>query len=243
MQYLSDLTSYLFLRAMIQAVDEIVLDPQGAAKKWPVEPLTTGSLPPVAFRRERNPDMHDLASLSEDPPGCYTLQKSTFGKSQPVIADRNEDGLNPYKDSVKKLSSSADAWSVWNAPPNWKMVPRDERSMGDMCKPPDNCAYFVEPTSGVSTPLVFRLPKMTTGLIALCFGTVDAGKKMMENRTKFVAEFDGKKMDSNLFTVFPDPKCMALQKKFTGTVENKHGHLYLSIVTTIPLQISQILTA
>lgn len=195
------------------------------------------------FERSIEPDMYELANLNEEPPGCYTIQKSTFGKPQPVIADRSGDLLNPYRDQVRKVNSGPDAWSVWNAAPNWGMVPREERSMGDVCKPTDNCAYFVEPQSGATTPLVFRLPKMTTGLIVLCGNGGDAGKELLDVKGKFKVEFDGKILDKTKFSVFPNKKCLCVQKRFSGTVEDKHGHLYLSISTETPLKISQIITA
>jgi hypothetical protein len=245
LQYVSDLTSYLFLRAMVQAVDNILAAPKNAVKTWPQEPLEDiAPLPTsLSFSEKENPELYKLAMLSEEPPGCYTIQKRTYGKPQTVIADNRADPLNPYRDQVRKLGSGDDAWSVWDAPPNWAMVPRDERSMGDTCKPPDNCAYFVEPVSGTRTPMVFRLPKMTTGLIALCGGSGDAGKEVLSKPGAFVAEFDGKPLDPSKFTIFPHTKCLALQTKFSGPVQNKHGHLYLSIVAKVPLKISQIITA
>ena len=229
---------------MVRAIDEIVAAPHLAVTTWPKEPVEeVGIFPPLSFSENEDPDLYRVASLNEDPPGCYTLQKSTLGKPQVVIADSSIDMLNPYKELVKKLGSGDNAWSIWNANPNWAMVPREERAMGDICKPPDNCAYFVEPKSNAKTPLVFRLPKMTTGLIALCGGSLNAGKDVLSQPGAFEAEFDGKKLDPTKFAAFPFTKCLTLQQKFSGPVEDKHGHLYLSIVANIPLQISQVITA
>jgi len=234
-QYVSDLTSYLFLRATIAAVDAILAEPNQAAKTWPKEPLEDlGDLPPLSFSQKDNPQLHKLASMTEDAPGCFTIQKSTFGRPQVQIADNPSDMLNPYRDQVVKLNSdSPNAWSTWVAP----------RNMGDVCRPPDSCAYFVEPKSGAKTPLVFRLPKMTVGLIALCGGSREAGKEVLIKPGAFEAEFDGKKMDPKSFSIHPFTKCLALQTEFKGPVENKKGHLYLAIFANQPLQISQVITA
>ena len=129
---------------------------------------------------------------------------------------------------------------------NWDMVPEKERPLGEeMCIAPDHCGYFEEPKQKSSkTPLVFRLPKMSLGYIELCGGAKNGGKAIKEN---LVAEFDGKKMDSQKFSMnndFPGPLCVILQRKFTAPVQDKSGHVYLAVFPgENPMQISQVIVA
>ena len=229
------------MRAFVKAVDQILENPNNAVNRWPRDPTDIGPLPTPSIPQDS--ELYPLALLDDEPPGCLTLEQSTFGKPQVVIADKAEDFLNPYREAVKKIDSGNDAWSIVSRGPNWQMVPREERSMGEICKPPDHCAFFQQPSSGVGTPIVFRLPKMTLGMIMICGGNIDAGKSTLVKPGTLVALFDGKELDPSGFKVFPTNKCVALQSKFNGPVEDKHGHLYLSIVAKSNFEISQVITA
>jgi len=239
LQYVADLAGYLYLRALVDAVDRIKAD---ASPKitWPKVPPPALELPKPVVIKDRL--LLPLAML-EEPPGCLTVQLATFGQSTVVVSDNAEDTLNPYHDKVKKLSSSDDAWSLNVNAPNMDMVPRAERGMGAMCMPPDHCAYFVEPKAAKDTPLVFRLPKMSVGLIVLC-GYGKSGGQAFSLPGAVSIEFDGAKLDTSHFTVFPQPKCTALQLKFAGPVHDTNGHLYLSIMPgTMKTKLSQVIVA
>lgn len=244
-QYVSDLSSYMLLRAFIVAVDRIA-DSAQPEQEWPQLPLDHPVLPEPSFTRKENPLLYDVyTKLEEEPPGCLTVQAKTFGKPIVSVSDKSDDSLNPYKNRVVKLGSSDKAWRLWEKEVNWDMVPKDERALGDMCRPPDHCAYFQPPVDlAAKTPMVFRLPKMVVGLISLCGGDSESGKRLLAKAGSFVAEFDGKVLDAANFAIFPNRKCLAIQQRFTGPLDNKNGHLYLSIVSSDPeFKISQVITA
>ena len=183
--------------------------------------------------------------MNEEPPGCLQVEVSTFGKAQIKVSDNVLDTLNPFKDQVLKVGSDENkAWRMWNAEPNWQMVPREERSMGEMCLPPDHCASYLSPQEeGTLTPMVFRLPKMDIGLIVVCFGKGDSATKMLEAgvASYFDANFDGSQLDPAKYKQFPNGKCLSLQDEFNGPVHDTNGHLYLSIVAKKSIAISQVI--
>lgn len=249
-QYISDVWSYYLLRVFVDAVERIMDNPNDAEKLWPMENIMTRLSAPEKlsnFFWSKDPLLNALAHLEDEPPYCFTAKKATFGKPLVQISDSQIDPLNPYKESVRKMSSSDDAWTIWNAGPNWGMIPEKERPLGeDMCLAPDHCGYFVEPfNSKAITPLVFRLPKMTIGYVQLCGGPQTNGKSMLERIG--VVEFDGKKMDKSKFITkedFPGALCVILQSKFSGPVEDASGHVYLAIYPGPgAAQISQVIVA
>ena len=90
-QFVSDLVSYQYLRAFIAAIDRIKASNV-------LIPIRVPDLPPPRFLNS-DPFLLKLANI-DDAPGCIHFEKSTFGKPQVVIADSNNDILNPYAAEV-----------------------------------------------------------------------------------------------------------------------------------------------
>jgi len=246
MQYMADLVSLLYLRALVAAVDDLLAHPARAAaeKRYPREPEPVLKFPDVVTDMAKpslSPIMRTLVTL-EEAPGCLQLEQMTFGRAQVVLSDDPGDVLNPYASRVRKLGSSPSAWSRFVEGPNWNLVPREFRSRKD-CVAPDKCSYFVEPADGSDTPLVFRLPKMEVGLVVVCGFGKDGGKALIDEAV--AVEFDGEPLPVAGYSLFPDPKCAAVQSAWSGTVRNAHGHLYLAIMPKagVKLKVSEVITA
>lgn len=120
------------------------------------------------------------------------------------------------------------------AGPN-NLIPKTEVDLPE-CKHLDHCAALKPHPEGGAGWLTFALPDdMSVGRIFVCcVGGKDCVKQtFLDTQTEFV--FDNKLLDSSKFTNFPNEKCLQIQEKFTGPLDNKFGHLFLSVRMNKPV--------
>lgn len=108
-------------------------------------------------------------------PGCLNFEKPTFG----IQGARVEDAVgenNPHKGDVQN-------WKVWYKDIDmWHMVGKQDQAIfqkrddKEICRHLDQCGG-ISATSAEDGTVVFRLPEMKVGLIAIC-GC--CGKKVAE---------------------------------------------------------------
>ena len=184
--------------------------------RWPKSPklVMVGDLPKPAFCSE------DWCMNNDEGPSCVNFELPTFGNPQIKVFD-DDDQFNDEKSLYNK---SLPDFHLWEAGPNVKMIPREERDL-PKCQHADQCRGWRKNKNEPTNPITFRLPRMTVGFIAVCGCCKKTmGEIMIENGMKVV--FDTKPI-TNLTTIFD--KCVQVQEKFTGPVINTNGHLTLSI--------------
>ncbi len=168
-----------------------------------------------------------------EPPECLNYELPTFGKWG-ARTEAPDGDLNPYKGENQN-------WSIWHAPNDlWYMVDGDDvayfqnRDDQEICRHLDACGGITAQTVADGM-VVFRLPKMTVGLVVICGnqeGWEDGARGMFINNTNIEISFNTVSLDRNEMDVFPNGKCVRLLKRFpTAGRESQTptGHHYLAV--------------
>jgi hypothetical protein len=228
-QYVSDLTSFMFARAAQEAVKQILnfpsrIEAEEIFKKSSNQIIAPSSPIVITGKDTVLADDGELIlklALMKSPPACFTAQLSTFGQSKILLADDANIHNNPYEKTIKTVNDGGKnnnplAWTLWHAGPNTGLIPPDEQQ-GGPCIPPDQCGLFIEPqtVSDPLVPLVFRLPPMSVGFVAVC-GSENSKIEWLKEEADYRIELDGKELDRNSFKDFPThmQKCMVLREQF-----------------------------
>jgi hypothetical protein len=166
-----------------------------------------------------------FASLSTLPlnAGCHNFEEPAYGSAQVHVLSPT-DSMNPF---ASMASTSDTGWTQWLASQS-TLIPRDELSMPE-CAHYDKCGAM-KPADASAGWITFVLPShMPLGMIFVCCccGKECVQQVFLDTNAEFW--FDGKQMDSSKFQVWPNGKCLRLQDKFSGTISNSQGHLYLSV--------------
>lgn len=122
-------------------------------------------------------------------------------------------------------------WARKITRPSGHLIPKTEINREE-CQHLDSCG-FVQASSSSAGWLVFKLPKMTQGIVIIC-GC--CGKKIGESFFKenkdLQVQFDGKNLTNSEFVVAPEKKCVQVLSKFPSEVQDTGGHLYLGLRIT-----------
>ena len=171
-----------------------------------------------------------------EPPECLNFELPTFGKWGARI--EAEDGeLNPYKGHQQK-------WSVWHASNDlWYMVDQDDiaffqhRDDKEVCRHLDACGGITAQKADQGM-VVFRLPKMSLGLVIICGneagweGEGGGALGMFINNTNIEISFNTVPLDKSEMDVFPHTKCARVLKRFPTSGRESQtptGHHYLAV--------------
>eukprot|EP00547_Thalassionema_nitzschioides_P003037 CAMPEP_0194206674 /NCGR_PEP_ID=MMETSP0156-20130528/5627_1 /TAXON_ID=33649 /ORGANISM="Thalassionema nitzschioides, Strain L26-B" /LENGTH=609 /DNA_ID=CAMNT_0038933245 /DNA_START=107 /DNA_END=1933 /DNA_ORIENTATION=+ len=223
-QMVADAMGYVYTTAILHALEQIEStmandkDYTTSSAWWQPRPLIIKSDLP-------EPKFCDATYCSvNQPPGCLNFELPTFGWRGASIAPP-DDSLNPYKGEVQD-------WEEYVRPQKVKeyMIPRLEMKILDpeMCIFPDNCAG-VQASSAEQGKIVFKLPKMELGVIAICgcCGKEVAEPYFLKNKY-FEADLNGKVLDRRTWDIWPEQKCVRLVKDH-GNVVSDYGHSYLTL--------------
>mmetsp|Transcript_30215 Transcript_30215/g.59133 ORF Transcript_30215/g.59133 Transcript_30215/m.59133 type:complete len:648 (-) Transcript_30215:247-2190(-) len=244
-QVVSDAFSYLYLDAMETALTQIkdlqnehaahggAAVKAAASKRWPSKHkiLTTMDLPAPQHCRT------ELCAV-DTPPACTSWEKPVFGgKGIRVVAA--SDDMNPNKDLAK---DSDTGWQTEVAGMS-ELIPKEEMKLNNpACDHLDHCGSL----NGNQEAgwLTLRLPRMELGRIVVCCHASSGDAKQCGQefaRANTVWMFDGKTL--------PQPtqiygKCVLVQDKWAGPVNDPDGHLYLSLFvnSSNTIRISQVMT-
>ncbi|KAL7540797.1 hypothetical protein ACHAWF_006788 [Thalassiosira exigua] len=228
-QLVSDAFAYVYSKAMLAALDAIEErlkqgdDPREVWSASKRKVLVKSSLPEPKY-------CDPSYCVVNEAPGCLNYEEPTYGVWGPRVEDP-DDELNPHRGEVQK-------WEVWHEPNDiWHMVNREDvaffqdRDDKEICRHSDRCGG-ISATSADNGMVVFRLPKMEVGLVAIC-GC--CGKKVAEemflNNTHLEVRYNGAVLNSTTWDIFPTAKCVRLLKKFPtgGANLTPTGHAYLSV--------------
>jgi hypothetical protein len=243
-QVVSDAMFYYYSAAMLRAVATIqAVEAQhtsdkaalrsALASRWEKQPITVlrTDLPsPVHCKPEE--------CRVETPPSCMNVEKPTFGKHQIFLLPMNAT-MNPYREHY---DASKEGWSM-NVKDEGKgnLVPAEEAHL-EGCAHLDHCAGWNGngKRAGWAT---FRLPRMDVGRIVVCSPIGKKGAEQFINgQVHFV--FNGVEMPTPTKANAIWGKCVELQKKFNGPVNDIRGHCHLGvhIDSDSNVQISHIIT-
>uniref|UniRef100_A0A7S2EDB8 Uncharacterized protein n=1 Tax=Ditylum brightwellii TaxID=49249 RepID=A0A7S2EDB8_9STRA len=234
-QIISDALSYTYTKALLAALERIerVMDPKT------LQPTKNEEAPdaqwwkerPIVLARDLTP--HDPLVCDpkyctvDEPPKCLNLELPTFGYWGASITPP-EDDLNPWKGLPQN-------WQTWKEGEDirWHMVSRFEISyyedQPEKCIFPDHCAG-IRAASPQEGRVVFKLPKMEVGMIALCVccGKEVAQAQILDN-PYIEIQFNERILDNSTFDLYPEKKCVRIVNDHSGTVVGSTGHAYLSI--------------
>lgn len=181
------------------------------------KPLMADELPKPVYC---NPKLCQVDSA----PGCLNLEEPTYGWHQVSIVPV-DDTLSPYKGQIK--DPNAGGWSLIKTRPSGQLIPKREKSMPE-CQHLDSCG-FVQAGGPSQGWVVFKLPKMTVGMVVVC-GC--CGKHIAHNmflaNPHLQVQFDGKDLSNSTWAQWPNGKCARLLNTFPANVNDNGGHLYLA---------------
>lgn len=118
-----------------------------------------------------------------------------------------------------------------------------------MCRHLDACGG-ISAQKAEDGMVVFRLPKMEKGLVAICMccGKQEAEPQIMKNANIEIS-YNTVPMNNSTWDVWPDGKCVRLLKRFPTSgreSETPTGHAYLAIKVLKdmpkPVRISHVIT-
>lgn len=231
-QVVSDAFAFQYLDAMIMALDMIAAEKNtdgtiDLTSMWPQQPeiLLSKDLP--------SPVRCDPSEcLVEEPPGCWNMEKPTYGRSQ-IFELPLTDSLNSLKD---KYDAKAKGWTSWTAGPNVDMVPRENRQgpTKAMCQHLDQCGAY-ESVGAASGWVSFRLPRATVGRILVCCYGKNCADAMIAN-CEFLLEHA-----TLTPTKYMDGKCAAVQDKWSDSLTSDKGHLHLGVFAKEPQRITHVM--
>ena len=223
-QLVSDMFALMHMDSVLTAIDMIKAMEKTKGRAALVsdfsffeKPIMADDLPPPVFCDPK------LCKV-EDPPGCLNLEKPTYGWHQVSIVPV-DDKLSPYSGKIKAPGSGG--WTIVTTRPSGHLIPKREKSLSE-CQHLDSCG-FVQAASPSQGWVVFKLPKMTLGMVVVC-GC--CGKHIAENmflnNAHLQVQFDGKDLTNKTWTKWPNGKCARLLTNFPAEVNDSGGHLYLA---------------
>ncbi|GBG31664.1 Hypothetical Protein FCC1311_078892 [Hondaea fermentalgiana] len=226
-QYISDAFVYRYAEATLDALDMIeeALESDSDPVETFARPIYTASdLPKPQNCIEKFCPM-------DEPSECLNLEEPTFGFHGASPASASDD-LNLYAKAKQN-------WATFrnDRGPNYMVSKSDikymKRDPSLQCTFPDHCAGFQG--SWDSGTLAFRLPKMSMGVISVCFC---CGKKsgidFLEQYKDWVDfELDGEhKLDKSKFFAGKGfgEKCVTVMDEWPNGLSNNNGHFYLGVI-------------
>jgi len=246
-EFVSDTFAYVYSKAMLVALDLIeermtlVQDPREIWSASKRKILLKKSLPEPKF-------CDPAYCVVDEAPGCLNYEKPTYGFWGAKVEDA-DDSLNPHRGELQE-------WKVWHEDIDmWHMVGKQDtaifqdRDDKEICRHLDQCGG-ISATSPDDGMVVFRLPKMEVGLVAIC-GCCgkDVGKDMFLENPFLEIKYNGAVLNRADWDIFPNAKCVRLLKKFPteGTAAmTPTGHAYLSVKALDglkgPVRISHVIT-
>lgn len=241
----SDAMGYVYATAILHALEQIesamLNDKALKNSHWlQPRPLTLGTdLPEPKF-------CDPIYCTLNQAPGCLNFELPTFGWHGASIAPP-QDSLNPYKgelqnweDYVRDIEKEKymippleqklldpEMWWVYFIL-NFRLLICLYISLFHSSVFPDNCAGM-KATSADQGKIVFKLPKMEVGIIAICgcCGKEVAEPYFLKNEF-FEADLNGKVLDRSTWDLWPELKCVRLVKEH-GNVVSDYGHSYLTL--------------
>ena len=167
----------------------------------------------------------------DEAPGCLNYEKPTFGVWGARLEDPNDD-LNPHRGELQNWKVWHEDNDIWYAVGKMDMAIFQNREDKEMCRHIDACGG-IRATSPEDGMVVFRLPKMEVGLVAICgcCGKEVAEPMFMKN-DKIEIRYNGEVLDRSTWDIFPTKKCVRLLKKFPtmgAMAQTPTGHAYLSV--------------
>ena len=247
-EFVSDTFAYVYTKAMLLALD--MIESSFKAGTDPRDIWSASKRKIVLKNHLPEPKYCDPTyCVVNEAPGCLNFEKPTFGYWGARVEDALDD-LNPYKGEVQK-------WTVWHEENDiWYMVGKQDQAIFQnrdekeqkICKHIDQCGG-ISATSPNDGMVVFRLPKMEVGLVAICgcCGKNVAEEMFLQNKDIEIS-YNGQVLDRQKWDVFPTGKCVRLLDKFpTGAASmTPTGHAYLAIKALEglwkPVRISHVIT-
>jgi len=246
-EFLSDAFAYVYSKAMLVAlnlVEEHMTMGQDPREIWASSKrkiLLKKSLPEPKFCEPRY-------CVVDDAPGCLNYEKPTYGNWGARV-EGPDDNLNPHKGEIQN-------WMVWHEESDfWTGVGKQDtaifqdRDDKEICRHLDQCGG-ISATSPDNGMVVFRLPKMEVGLVAIC-GCCgkDIGEEMFLQNQHIEIKYNGVVLNRTKWDIFPTGKCVRLLEKFPtegAATMTPTGHAYLSIKALEglwkPVRISHVIT-
>ena len=245
-QFIADTFAYVYSKAVLEALDLIEreinngTDPRDNWTASKRKIMLKHSLPPPRF-------CDPLYCVVGEAPSCLNYGKPTFGWWGAMIEDPNDD-LNPHHGELQNwtLHYSFDTTSEGYIP----AIPKEDQAFfgekNDTCR--HNWACGGMSATGVENgSVVFRLPKLKVGLVVICGVGPNGGKasKQFVENSGLEIRYNQQLLDPAEWDLFPDPRCVRLQKEFPANFTTPTGHAYLAIKAlnlTNPLNISHVIT-
>jgi len=246
-EFISDTFAYVYSKAVLKALD--MIQTQMMASLDPRETYSASKRPILRKTVLPQPKFCDSAyCVVDEAPGCLNFEKPTFGYWGAKIEDSN-DGLNPHKGELQN-------WEIWEEPQDfWHGVDKvdsaifQDREDKEICKHLDQCGG-ISATSSENGMVVFRLPKMEVGMVAICgcCGKEVANEMFLQNEFLEI-QYNGAVLDKADWDLYPTKKCARLLKKFPtegAAAMTPTGHAYLSVKAleglSTPVRISHVIT-
>jgi len=238
-EFVSDTFAYLYSKAMLAALDLIEQHMnlgQDPRKVWSKMGIPSKELLPEPKHCDPTYCVVDAV------PECLNLEKPTYG----LQGARVVEGQNTRGGEIQN-------WKVWHEDNDrWHMVGKQDtaifqkRDDKEMCLHLDYCGG-VSATSSDDGTVVFRLPKMEVGLVAICgcCGKEVAKEMFLENEFLEIS-YGGAVLDRTEWDVFPNGKCVRLMEKFPTEGAGNPEHAFLSVKAleglSEPVRISHVIT-
>lgn len=247
-QITSDAFTYVYTQALLIALDLIETDMNDG--KDPRDTWSASKRQPLLKTDLPTPILCDPEyCVVDEPPKCLNFELPTFGKPGASVEDPGDE-LNPYKDHYQN-------WTVWHAPNDlWYMVDQDDisffqhRPEKDVCRHLDACGG-ISAQSVYDGMVVFRLPKMSVGLVIICgMSEGRSAADMFINNTAIEISYNTVPVNPEEMDIYPwAGKCTRVMKRFPTSgrqSETPTGHAYLAVnvLTDMekPFRITQVIT-
>jgi hypothetical protein len=250
-QITSDAFTYVYTQALMIALDLIERDMNDG--RDPRDTWSASRRRPILKTDLPAPMLCDPEyCIVDEPPKCLNFELPTFGKPGASVEDPDAKS-NPYK-------GHAQNWTVWHAPNDlWYMVDQDDkvyfqhREEKDICRHLDACGGISAQSVNDGT-VVFRLPKMSVGLVIICGMSEGASNlDLFINNTDIEISYNTVPVNRTEMDFYPkedgDFKCARVMKRFATSgreSETPTGHAYLAVKVLndmdSPLRITQVIT-
>ena len=245
---MSDTFAYLYAQAMLAALDLIEAQLTAARDPRRTWSSTPGDDDPATDALPRTKHCDPAYCAGDAVPGCLNYERPTFGSPGAAVVAA-EDAGNPH-------GGAAQNWQAWyEGHDMWHMVGKQDtaifsrRDDKDICRHLDRCGGMSADAADAGT-VVFRLPAMKVGLVAIC-GCCgkDVGTNMFLQNEHLRVEYGGTVLDRTTWDLFPTAKCVRLLAKFPteeAAAEAAAGRAYLSLTVVEglrePVRISHVIT-
>lgn len=247
-QFVSDAFAYLYAEAVLRALD--LIEAEVGRGRDPRDRWSASGRPVLLGRSLPDPLYCDPEyCVVDEAPGCLNFELPTYGRWGARVEDPY-DVLNPHAGELQ-------AWEVYHQQNDWDfMVGKldaavfQNREDRELCRHLDQCGG-ISALSAQNGMVVFRLPKMEVGLVAICgcCGKDVAPWMFLENEFLEV-RYNGVLLDRSSWDLYPTGKCARLLRRFPRDVPEAMttptGHAYLSVKAleglAVPVRISHVIT-